>query len=251
MVRFDAPTASAYSRENRFNEMLRQRSVTAVFQPLRDLTTRQTIGYELLGRCEFAGLPRNPLQLLNIATHLDKEIELSELFREVGTAQADQLGNRHTLFINTAPAEFELPRLAQSLQALRRQTPETPLVLELAETTVTSLASLRELRALLSDLCIELAYDDFGVGQARLIELIEVPPEWLKFDISFVQSLRSPSPRARTVLQTMVSLANSLGIKTVAEGIENESDLTACRNLGFDAAQGFYLGRPLPFFTLS
>ena len=101
---------------------------------------------------------------------------------------------------------------------------------------------------MLDDLCIDLAYDDFGVGQARLLEIVDVPPDWLKFDLMLIQSLRQQPERTAKVLRAMLRMTQDLGIKTVAEGIENEADMAACRALGFDVAQGYFLGRPLPFF---
>ena len=239
---------SINNHETQFNELLQQRSVVPVFQPLVRLCDNQTIGYELLGRGDYVGLPRSPLQLLDIASRFDKESELSELFREVGLQQAHSMGNGYTLFLNIAPNELALSRLAASLRVLRGQVPQLPLVLEIHEATLTTIPVLSNLRALLNELSIELAYDDFGVGRSRLLELIEVPPDWLKFDITLIQSLRQPSTRAWQVVETLVSMVQDLGIKTVAEGVETETEMQACKELGFDVAQGYLLGKPLPLF---
>jgi EAL domain-containing protein (putative c-di-GMP-specific phosphodiesterase class I) len=237
--------------ENEFNEMLRQRAVDPHFQPLVQLANTQTIGYELLGRCDFTGLPQGPLSLLQIAGSLHKEIELSELFREVGLERARTLGKDYSLFLNTVPTEIRLSHLRPSLTSLREQTPDLQMVLEIHEAAVTNLATIRGLRALLNDLDIKLAYDDFGAGQARLVELIEVPPDWLKFDMVLVRGIHRQSPRSRQVLSTLVNMARDLGIKTIAEGVEVEEEIVICRELGFDVAQGYYFGKPAPSFVIS
>ena len=229
--------------------MLRQRSVVPYFQPLHRLSDGELLGYEILGRCNFAGLPRDPSSVLKTANDHGRQIDLSELFRATGLESAMQLGNEHTLFLNAAPSEVEPQRLATSLLTLRDDAPNLPLVLEISEAALTDHGMLRELRALLSDLDIGLAYDDFGIGQARLLEIIDIPPDWLKFDLQLIQCLRHSPDRARTVLAGLISTAHDLGILTVAEGIETESELAICESIGFDVGQGFYLGRPLPFLA--
>ncbi|MFO1352905.1 MAG: EAL domain-containing protein [Gammaproteobacteria bacterium] len=235
--------------ETEFNKMLNARAVVPHFQPIACLGNQQIIGYELLGRGEFLSLPRNPTNLIQIATLLGKDGELSALFREEGIARATTLDKRYCLFINTLPTDIELPALARALTAIRAQSASLPLVLEIHETAVLRLATLKELRTLLADLDIELAYDDFGIGQARLRELIEVPPDWLKFDRGLIGHLHAQPARSLGVLRKLVDIARDLGCRTIAEGIELREEMLACRDLGFDAGQGFYFGKPAPHFA--
>ena len=81
-------------------------------------------------------------------------------------------------------------------------------------------AQIAELRALLLERNIALAYDDFGAGQARLLQLAEAPPHYLKFDQRFISGLDQAPPAKRRLLQSLLSLARELLVKTVAEGIE-------------------------------
>jgi EAL domain-containing protein (putative c-di-GMP-specific phosphodiesterase class I) len=124
-----------------------------------------------------------------------------------------------------------------------------PLVVEVHETAITSLTMMRELQALLTELDIELAYDDFGVGQARLVELMSVPPAYLKFDMSLIRNIHQQPARAQQMVQTLVSMAKDLGTQTLAEGIEYKEELEVCKRLGFDLGQGYYLGLPSPDFS--
>lgn len=99
---------------------------------------------------------------------------------------------------------------------------------------------------MLSELDVMLAYDDFGAGQARLMELAEVPPDFVKFDISMVRKIHeAPAPRQQ-MLETLVSMVRDWGIAPLAEGIENAEEAKACEDLGFQYAQGFHYGKPAP-----
>jgi EAL domain-containing protein (putative c-di-GMP-specific phosphodiesterase class I) len=98
----------------------------------------------------------------------------------------------------------------------------------------------------LNDLQISLAYDDFGSGQARILDLIEVPPEILKFDISLIRDIHQSSQKHVTMVQTLVSMVRDFGISPLAEGIEKDAEAETCREIGFELAQGFHFGRPSP-----
>ena len=110
--------------------------------------------------------------------------------------------------------------------------------------------AIAELRGLLLERNIALAYDDFGAGQARLLELAEAPPHYLKFDHRFVSGL-DQAPRAkRRLLESLLTLARELLVKTVAEGIETAAEARVCAEIGFTHAQGFHMGRPRPMDEL-
>lgn len=114
------------------------------------------------------------------------------------------------------------------------------------EGAVAGVGSLRELRARLRDLDVQLAFDDFGVGQSRLLELGEAPPDVLKYDATLIRDLDATLSGRRTVLASLLRVAADLGVVNVAEGVETERDLRVCRDLGFDGAQGYLFGRPAP-----
>ncbi|MEI5996396.1 EAL domain-containing protein [Paraburkholderia bengalensis] len=75
-----------------------------------------------------------------------------------------------------------------------------------------------------------------------------MPVDRIKIDKSFVQQLTVDESRrqARAMIEAMVALARALGMKTIAEGVENEAQLAFVRKLGCDAAQGYFIGRPVP-----
>ena len=80
-------------------------------------------------------------------------------------------------------------------------------------------------------------------GQARLLELVEIPPDYLKFDMSLVRGIdRAPVTRVRMV-RSLVTMVRSLDIACLAEGIETKAEYNTCKDLGFTHAQGYLLGR--------
>ncbi len=105
---------------------------------------------------------------------------------------------------------------------------------------------MRALGEALRSLNIQLAYDDFGAGQARLVDLIEVPPDYLKFDICLVRDIHKGTDQRRQMLETLVRMAHDLGVAVLAEGIECQEEGEICAQLGFDFAQGYYYGKPAP-----
>ena len=160
---------------------------------------------------------------------------------------ARRLPANSRLFVNTHPVELQdTEQLLESLRRLRETAQGIPLTLEIHEKGIAGLSSLSALRASLREIGIQLAYDDFGVGQSRLLELAEVPPDVLKFDAALISDLeRAPASR-HTLLSSMLRGAADMGILTVAEGVETGTSLEACRQLGFDAAQGYLFSIPAP-----
>jgi EAL domain-containing protein (putative c-di-GMP-specific phosphodiesterase class I) len=96
----------------------------------------------------------------------------------------------------------------------------------------------------LSELGVSVAIDDFGTGYSSLAYLTDLPIGELKIDKSFVRAMSSDTRNA-IVVRSTIELAHSLGLRTVAEGIEDASTLERLRALGCELAQGFHLSRPL------
>ncbi len=235
---------AAGTRELR--ELLRDELVRAVFQPIVQLSRGTVAAYEALGRGRHPQLPEGPTELFRIAESIGAEAELSRLFRRKAVELVAALPDPPPLFLNTHPVELARPGLLESLEELRALAPHLDLTLEIHESVLTRPAAIAELRALLLERNIALAYDDFGAGQARLLELAEAPPHYLKFDRSFVSGIDHESLPKRRLLQSLVSLARELLVRTVAEGIETVGELNTCTEIGFTYAQGFQLGRPRP-----
>ncbi|MEO0531917.1 MAG: EAL domain-containing protein, partial [Planctomycetota bacterium] len=227
-----------------FDKLMTERAVVPHFQPIVSMQSKQPLGYEILGRSRLFGLT-DPQSMFGAAAVLNLESELSRIFREEGLARGAELPQQHMLFFNTHPNEIDEPELLEfSLRELRESAPSRPMVLEIHEKTATQAQPMRELRAKLNDLNIGLAYDDFGAGQARLIELVEVPPDYLKFDMMLVQNIHSASTERQKMVERLVQMTAELGIIPLAEGVETKEDHEVCTQMGFLSGQGYYYGRP-------
>lgn len=138
----------------------------------------------------------------------------------------------------------DLPRIVS--QALERAgTPPEWLGLEITETQLMAEPT-RAMRTLaeLRDLGVQLAIDDFGVGYSSLAYLQRLPAYAVKIDRSFVSRMTRDRGSAE-IVKLITNLGHALGMKVVAEGIEDQATYDACAAAGCDSAQGFFVGRPM------
>jgi EAL domain-containing protein (putative c-di-GMP-specific phosphodiesterase class I) len=125
------------------------------------------------------------------------------------------------------------------------------LVLEVTESVlVVDIAQIGATMQRVRDLGVHLALDDFGTGYSSLLYLQGMPIDRLKIDRSFVSAL-NVAGHDKTIIQTVVDLAHTLGITVVAEGVETQAELRAIGGMGCDEVQGFLLGRPAPAHLVS
>ncbi|MEL7497849.1 MAG: EAL domain-containing protein [Planctomycetota bacterium] len=215
------------------------------FQPLVRLDDQSRIGYEVLGRSRLFGL-QSPQEMFHAASQLNLEAQLSEAFRLRGVEIGTAFGNQANLFVNTHPKELDRPEFYDSLRTLREVAPEQAITLEIHEGAATNMTMMRELCSVLQDLDIKLAFDDFGVGRARLVELGEVRPDFLKFDMKLTKNIEHAPPKRQELVALFANLVNNLGIRTLAEGVETRECHEILVQMGFQLGQGFYYGRPSP-----
>ena len=91
----------------------------------------------------------------------------------------------------------------------------------------------------------DVAFDDFGAGQARIVELSEVRPQYVKFDRSIIRNLDvADTPRQR-VMSSLVAMVREVGIIPLCEGVETAEESAACLEAGFELSQGYFHGRPM------
>jgi len=239
-------TFAAQEEERSLLDLLRTHAVTPWFQPIVHAAHgSSTVAFELLGRGAHPDLPVSPVALLRIAHGIGRTVELSDLFRKTGVQRA--LGFKlPCVFFNTMPAEMSLELLRRLLSELRELAPQLPLVMEVHEQAIADIGLMRELRQLLTELRMRLAYDDFGAGQARLVELMDVPPDVLKFDIALIRDIHLKPPKVQELVRSLVKMTSALGVHTLAEGVETTDEAQFCREAGFELIQGYLYGKPTP-----
>lgn len=222
-------------------ELLNDSLLNAVFQEIVARDGEKVFAFESLGRGAHPKLPVSPGGLFRLAESSGSAVLLSEMMRDTGVKLAMESGIARPLFVNTHPHELDDPdRLLDSLSSLRQSSPSAKLVLEIHEEAVANHQTMDRIKQELKRHGIGLAYDDFGAGQARLLNLVETPPDFLKFDMAMVQGLHKAPLAHWRLVESLVSLSRDAGITVIAEGIDSHEDAEACWDLGFDYLQGYY-----------
>lgn len=232
--------------------LLHERMIKPLYQPVISVRDERITGLELLGRGNHPELPELPAPLFFLADSLGCGIELSEIIRDVGVEAWANSAFRHIpLFMNTHPAELnDCSRLIDSLRILHDRYPDLPMVLEIHEQAVTDTDTLSDLHRGLQQMGIQIAYDDFGAGQARLLELLNTPPYAVKFDIALIRDIDKVSPDRQDMIGLLVSMVRKGRARALAEGVSRIGELAVCRSLGFDLIQGFLYAQPVPLDEL-
>ncbi len=225
--------------------------VATHFQPEVDLATGALFGFEALARWHHPELG---------AIRPDEFVPIAEEARLIGPLGALMLTNACdalarwrrrrpdlalTVAVNVSPLQLADPGFPDQVRdaLVAAGVPPTSLCLEVTESTLmdsrSSLASLRRLH----DHGVQIAIDDFGTGYSSFSRLRDVPVDFLKVDQSFVSGIGEEG-LDDVIITTMVALASSLGVQTIAEGIETEDQHRVLAGLRCSYGQGYLWGRP-------
>ncbi len=214
------------------------------FQPLLDARTGAVRGAEALLRWSRDGQNVPPDQFLPVVERSELMGPLTDHVLDKALAVAATWDGLD-ISVNLATSNLAEPDLpGRVIAALRRhQVPPSRLTLEITETAEIDDSAMAE--AVLDELDrlgVALSVDDFGTGHSSMIRLARFPICEVKIDRSFVGEMHSSK---RPIVATTIEFAHALGLRVVAEGIEDEGTLLALRELGCDVAQGYHLSRPL------
>jgi EAL domain-containing protein (putative c-di-GMP-specific phosphodiesterase class I) len=211
-------------------ELIEREAVEVEFQPIVTLDHRTVVAYEAFGRGTSPELPRSPVDLLDLAGAIGPEPQarLSRLLRRKAVLAVRDLPEPPRLFLNTHPADFEQPGLAASLDELRSVAPHVECVLEVHQSMLADLELIGAVRGHLTALGMRLAVSHFGVGEARLLELSQAPPDYLKFDRRFVTGLNTANESRRRFVASLVAAARGMRVQTVAEGVQLPEEAEEC-----------------------
>jgi diguanylate cyclase (GGDEF)-like protein len=221
------------------------------YQPKIDLRSGAVAGVEALVRWQHPerGL-LGPGAFIPLAerTGLMRPLTLHVLDQALAqAAQWEAEGLDLHVAINLSAPNLLDPRLAGDVERLltARGVPPQRLVLEITETIVgADPVRVGEVLAALRELGVSLALDDFGTGSSSLGNLRRLPVDELKIDKSFILGMED-DPEAAAIVRTTICLAHDLGLRAVAEGIENELVAHQLQRFGCDLAQGFHFARPM------
>jgi len=225
------------------------------YQPIIDLASMQLKGFEALMRWSHPTrgiVPPNEFIPVSEETGLIIPMTLW-ILREscqqlVKWQQRNPLNGLLMISINLSGKHFARPDLVDSVKKILDETKINPkcVKLELTESAVmdnaeTAIEMLKQLRAL----GVQLSIDDFGTGYSSLSYLHRFPIDMLKVDRSFVSTMEEGTENGE-IVRTIISLAKTLKLSVVAEGIESIHQLHQLRVLGCEYGQGFLFSRPIP-----
>jgi EAL domain-containing protein (putative c-di-GMP-specific phosphodiesterase class I) len=239
--------------ENQLREGVKKREFFLHYQPQWDLRSGRIVGVEALLRwhnAEFGLVP--PSEFIPFAEFSGAIIELGKWALRTACVQArnwELAGFRDLkMAVNVSGKQFRQPDFLQMIEEMMRETEIGPGILELeftesvlmekADITINTLRSLKEMG-------VHLSIDDFGTGYSSLNYLKDFPIDRIKIDRSFVTDVNRSNDDA-AIAGAIISMAHSLNLKVIAEGVENISQLEFLAARHCNEVQGFYLAAPMP-----
>ena len=220
-----------------------------VYQPIVDVWTRKALCAEALARWRHPtyGLMQ-PDQFIPLAEGTGLIAELGDQILRQACRDAVAWPEHVKVAVNLSAVQFRNANLVEIIRSALDDAglPPSRLEIEVTETVLLErqsncLTSLNQLR----DLGVSVALDDFGTGYSSLSYLNLFPFDKIKIDKSFTQSVTERANCA-TIVNSILALGRSLGITTIVEGVETDSQLEFIRAAGATLAQGYLLGRPVP-----
>jgi diguanylate cyclase (GGDEF)-like protein len=231
------------------HEIIQQRKLTALFQPILNLKTGEFYGYEGLIRGPSDSALHSPINLFGAAAQQNLSLEVEMLSRQIVLEAFVQLNLPGSLFLNVSPETLLHPSFKNgcTLDFIKRLglSPER-VVIEITENQPTyDFAGMRTALLHYRAMGFKIAIDDLGEGFSSLRLWSELRPEFIKIDMHFVQGVDS-DPIKLQFLKSIQLIAESCGTHVIAEGIETDTELSTIGELGILLGQGYFISRPAP-----
>lgn len=222
------------------------------YQPQVDLHTGHIVGVEALVRWQHPELGMvPPMRFIGLAEETGMIVPIGDWVlrtacRQTKAWQLAGLGH-FRVAVNLSIRQFAQPDLVQSIAAILQETQLKPHCLELELTESLMMADVENAVHILRELKklgVRLSIDDFGTGYSSLSYLKRFPVDVLKIDQSFVRDITT-NPDDAAIARSVISMAHSLRLKVIAEGVETQAQLNYLRRHGCDQMQGYYFSRPV------
>ena len=219
------------------------------YQPLMHLAENRLVGFEILARWHHPVRGDvEPEVFIPIVEKLGLIAELTYFLLRRACLDARDWSPEITIAINISPLHFADPLLPVKILAILSETdfPPKRLEVEVTETAlVTDIKAARAALVALQGIGIKISLDDFGTGYSSLYNLQELHFDKIKIDRSFVLAMQS-NPGSAKIVRSVIDLAKSLGLPTIAEGIEHRETMQEIMHSGGKYGQGFYFGKAMP-----
>lgn len=250
LLRTDSAAAFVAKIEGEWlGDLLREGGLDTAFQPIFDLQTGTVEAHECLMRGRYAGAPVFPGQMLQAARATGLLFHLDRAARIASIENAAARGVETDLFVNFNPTSIYNP--AACLQTTVRAAERAGIARDRIVFEVVESDDVEDHDHLLNILRFyrkegfRVALDDLGSGYSSLNLLTEILPDVAKLDMNLIRGIDA-DPVRQKVVEHLLSLARSLGVRTVVEGVETEAEAAFCRAAGADLAQGYLFARPAP-----
>jgi len=248
-----AKATERLSLENDLRSALDRGELSLHYQPIADGKSGRVVGMEALLRWKHPvrGMI-SPAQFIPLAEETGFIIPIGEWVLRTACLQCRAWQKQGfpslSVAVNLSSRQFHQKDLPASIYNILQETGLNPLYLDLEITeglvmqqAESSINTLRELKAM----DMRISIDDFGTGYSSLSYLKRFPIDVLKIDQSFVRGIPGDADDA-AIAGTIITMAHSLGLKVVAEGVETREQLNFMREHDCDAMQGYFLSKPLP-----
>jgi diguanylate cyclase (GGDEF)-like protein len=234
--------------------ILRQRNLTALFQPIMGLSNGKIVGFEGLIRGPASSSLHFPADIFEAARRHKLTLEIEMLCRQVVLAAFAQQKLPGRLFLNVSPSVLTHPSFKNG-QTLRymRQLGIAPdqVTIEITENQPTAdIKAMRDAALHYRSMGFKIALDDLGEGFSSLRLWSELHPEFVKIDKHFIRDVNS-DPLKRQFLKSFQQIAERSHCQIIAEGIETEAELIAVKNLGIALGQGYFIAHPTQTLPIS
>jgi EAL domain-containing protein (putative c-di-GMP-specific phosphodiesterase class I) len=249
-------TFQAYRLEVKNKELLQEiilkENIKTVFQPIVDMRNPSIHGYEALTRGPLGTEFESPYMLFDIAMESDLMFELDRLCRRRALTAATGLASDYKLFLNTLPMtirdpDFQGKAMIAALENMKID--PSRIVLEVTERLAIENYNLfLEAMNYFTDMGFAVAVDDMGAGYSGLEKIVHLKPNYLKFDFLMVRDIDTSFVK-QEMLRAILSLAENVGAKVIAEGVETEREHDTLLELGITYAQGFLFSKAEPGFV--
>jgi diguanylate cyclase (GGDEF)-like protein/PAS domain S-box-containing protein len=252
-LRFFAPQMAASTRrrlalEQALRLALQRGELSLQFQPQADFQQWKITGFEALARWDHPELGAvAPAEFVPVAEETGLIGEIGNWVLAEACRQAATWPGELQVSVNVSPAQAMSKDLARTALATALAAGLAPSRLELEITESVFLQDTQATAKMLADVRaagLRIALDDFGTGYSSLAYLRRFPFDTLKIDSSFVRELMTRGD-ARAIVRMIVGLAQTLRMRTVAEGVEEPAHATVLQRYGCDALQGYLVGQPL------
>jgi diguanylate cyclase (GGDEF)-like protein len=234
--------------ENDLRQALDRGELWVAYQPIVRTTGEDICGFEALVRWNHpARGPIGPDKFIPLAEECGMIDKIGTFVLRTAIKDATGWPDSVRVAVNLSPIQFNNPTIVETVSAALGEHKFRAERLELEITEGVFLADSNatdETFSNLKALGVRLALDDFGTGYSSLGYLKKAPFDKIKIDQSFVRGAASKGSRNSAIIRAIVSLAESLGMDTVAEGVETHDDLQLIRELGVSQVQGYIFGRP-------